>query len=167
MERRILELVATDRIEIPLSSMDQKLRRTRLSLGSEISDAIGDRYVGERVFARVVDEDKERARGMKEAIAEFEQEFPKYGAVLRGKIAEKRITRERHLYFGVNEGKRLSSDDYMSVMQSIGLTPAVANALYPDLMEVSRKLAKARQEERSVIVGKYEEEWIFSSFLFF
>ncbi len=158
MERKILELVATDRIEIPLSSMDQKLRRTRLSLGGEITDMVGSSYVGERVFARVVDEDKERARGMKEAVAEFEQEFPKYGVILRGKIAEKRVLREKHLYFGVNEGKRLSSDDYMGVMASIGLTPATANALYPDLMEVSRKLAKARQEERSVIVGKYEEE---------
>lgn len=158
MERKILELVAADRIEIPLSSMDQKLRRTRLSLGSELADLVGSGYVGERVFARVVDEEKEKARGMKEAIVEFEQEFPKYGAVLRGKIAEKRILREKHLYFGVNEGKRLSSDDYMSVMQSVGLTPAVASALYPDLMEISRKLAKARQEERSVIVGKYEED---------
>src|SRR3989344_3106903 len=158
MERKILELIAADRLDIPLSSMDQKVRRIRMDKGREIADSIDGRFLGERVYARVVDEDKEKARGMKEAIAEFEQEYPKYGAVLRGKIAEKRILREKHLYFGVNEGRRLSSDDYMSVMQSIGLTPAVANALYPDLMEVSRKLAKARQEERSVIVGKYEEE---------
>ncbi len=158
MERQILELIATDRIEIPLSSLDQKLRRDRMQIGSEIAESLVDKFDGERVYARVAEEDKERARGMKEAIAEFGQEFPKYGAILKGKIAEKRILREKHLYFGVKEGRRLTSDDYMGVMTSIGLTPAVASALYPDLMEISRKLSRARQEERSIIVGKYVEE---------
>lgn len=161
MEQKILQLIATDRIEIPLSSMDQKLRRARLAQGSDIADGLapfGNRFDGERTYAFVMDEDKERARGMKEAIAEFEQEYPKYGAVLRGKIAEKRITREKHLYFGIQQGRKLTADDYMDVMQSVGLTPAVARSLYPDLMEVSRKLSKARNEERSVIVGKYNAE---------
>jgi hypothetical protein len=44
----------------------------------------------------------------------------------------------------------------MGVMESIGITPAVAQSLYPNLMDVSRKLAKARDEDRSVIVGKYD-----------
>ena len=158
MERKILELIAADRLDIPLSSMDQKVRRIRMDKGREIADSIDGRFLGERVYARVVDEDKEKARGMKEAIAEFEQEYPKYGAVLRGKIAEKRILREKHLYFGVNEGRRLTSDDYMGIMTNLGLTPAVAASLYPDLMDISRKLAKARQEERSIIVGKYIED---------
>ena len=158
MERKILELIAADRLDIPLSSMDQKVRRIRMDKGREIADSIDGRFLGERVYARAVDEDKEKARGMKEAIAEFEQEYPKYGAVLRGKIAEKRILREKHLYFGVNEGRRLTSDDYMGIMTNLGLTPAVAASLYPDLMDISRKLAKARQEERSIIVGKYIED---------
>lgn len=158
MERRILELIAADRLDIPLSSMDQKVRRIRMDIGKEIAESIDGRFLGERVYARVKDEDKEKARGMKEAIAEFEQEYPKYGAVLRGKIAEKRILREKHLYFGVNEGRKLTSDDYMGIMTNLGLTPGVAASLYPDLMDISRKLSKARQEERSVIVGKYVED---------
>ena len=156
MESQLIELIATDRIEIPLSSMDQKLRRSRLKKGRDIAKDLEETYEGERVFAKVVEEDREKARGMKEAVAEFSEEYPKYGAVLKGKIAEKRITREKHLVFGVNENRRLTQDDYMNVMDSIGITPAVAKSLYPNLMDVSRKLANARQEERSVIVGKYE-----------
>ena len=92
---------------------------------------------------------------MKEAVAEFAQEFPKYGQILLGKVAEKRVLAEEHLYFGVNPGCRLTTDDYIGVMQSLGLTEGTARSLYPDLLKVSRKLAKAREEERTVIVGKY------------
>ena len=40
-------------------------------------------------------------------------------------------------------------------MQDLGLSESVARSLYPDLINVSRKLAKAREEERSILVGKY------------
>ena len=43
-------------------------------------------------------------------------------------------------------------------MTSLGLTEHTARSLYPDLLNVSRKLAKEREEDRSTIVGKYEEE---------
>ena len=159
MESKIIELVARDRIEVPLSSMDQKLRRTRLSLGKELAEDVRDNdFQSERTFAYVTTEDKDRARGMKEAVAEFTEEHPKYGAILKGKIAEKRVSREEHLYFGMQPDKRLTSDDYMGVMQEIGISSGVARSLYPDLMNVSRKLANARQEDRSVIVGKYNVE---------
>ncbi len=72
-----------------------------------------------------------------------------------GKVAEKRVRAEEHLYFGVHSGCRLATDDYIGVMQTLGLSESSARSLYPDLLNVSRKLAKAREEERSVIVGKY------------
>lgn len=157
MEEQILQLIATDRIEMPLSSMDQKLRRSRKSLGSILAESLdkGQKYVGERVYAEFKVEDKERARGMKEAIAEFASEHPKYGSILLGKISEKRVRAEEHVYFGVNAGSRLSADDYIGVMQTLGLTEASARSLYPDLMDISRKLAKKKTDLRSVIVGKY------------
>ena len=61
---------------------------------------------------------------------------------------------EEHLYFGINAGNRLTADDFIEVMQSIGLSETTIS-LYPDLMEISRNLARARQQERSIIVGKY------------
>ena len=96
---------------------------------------------------------------MREAIREFAEEFPKYGAILEGKIAEKRAMKEKHLYFGTNPESRLTADDYMEVMQNLGLSEATSRSLYQELMTVSRKLKRAREgEERSVIVGKENKE---------
>ena len=154
MESEILQLITTDRIEIPFSSLDQKLRRARKKNASEIA-ASGD-FTGERVYAFVQDEDKERARGMKEAVTEFEQEFPKYGRILRGKIDEKRVKSETHLYFGMNPDCRLSNQDYMGIMTGLGLSERAAQVFYPELMNISRNLTNKRNEERSVIVGSYK-----------
>ena len=157
MEQEILQLIARDRLEIPLSSMYQKVKKAKQRDAKSLAERLEDaRFDGERTYAFKESEDKERARGMKEAVAEFAQEFPKYGQILLGKVAEKRTLAEEHLYFGVQQGCRLTTDDYISVMQSVGLTESVARGLYPDLINVSRKLAKAREEERSIIVGKYE-----------
>jgi|SRR3989338_8576964 len=159
MEQEIIRLIARDRLEIPLSSMYQKVKKVKKSGAQTLAERLGDaRFSGERTYAFVESEDKERARGMKEAVAEFTAEHPKYGAILLGKIAEKRVVAEEHIYFGVNPGCRLTADDYVGVMQSLGLSESVARSLYPDLINVSRKLAKAREEERSVIVGKYAVE---------
>lgn len=160
MERQIIELIASDRIEKPLSSMDNKLRKTKRAQADDIVAALGNNtsYEGERVYANISENDRERARGMKEAIAEFSLEFPKYGNILQQKIYEKRKRTEKHLYFGTNPGCKLTSDDYMNVMTSLGLTEITARALYPDLMTVSRNLARVRDEKRSIIVGKYASE---------
>lgn len=156
MEKQILELIARDRIEIPLSSMDNKLRRLKSASAKDLAGKLGsDRFDGERTYAFVETEDKDRARGMKEAIAEFSEEFPKYGEIIRGKIAEKRAISEEHLYFDIKPGCKLTSSDYVHVMTDLGLSEGTAKGLYPDLMDVSRKLERKRNEERSIIVGKY------------
>ncbi|MBI2124899.1 hypothetical protein HYT92_03850 [Candidatus Pacearchaeota archaeon] len=90
---------------------------------------------------------------MKDAVEEFAREYPSYGRILKGKISEKRVEREKHLYFGMNSGCRLSSDDYVEALASLGISGRAAQSLYPELLEISRKLEKARDEERSVIVG--------------
>lgn len=159
MEQQIITLIARDRLEIPLSSMYQKVRKAKKKEAESLADLLGGTsFRGERTYAFIESEDKERARGLKEAVAEFSEEFPKYGIILQGKIAEKRVIAEEHLYFGVNPGCRLSTEDYIGVMQSLGLSEQVAKNLYPDLINVSRKLVKAREEERSVIVGKYSAD---------
>jgi len=159
MEKQIIQLIARDRLEIPLSSMYQKMKGSKKKEAKSLSDLLsGERFTSERVYAVVKEEDKDRARGMKEAVAEFCEQFPKYGQILTGKITEKRKVAESHLYFGVNEGSRLTTDDYIGVMQTLGLSESTARNLYPELMKVSRKLAKEREEERSIIVGKYAEK---------
>ena len=154
LERQVIELVATDRISIPIRSMGNKLYKSRPKLAKNLDLSEFDKdFVGDRVYARVEYEDHEKARGMTEAIEKFEEKYPKYGEILRGYIAEKRTDRETHLYFGMNDGKHLTSEDYIGVMQRLGLTQGTAQALYPELMKVSRKLSKKRDEDRSVLIG--------------
>lgn len=148
-------LISADRIEIPLSSIEQKVRRLRADLASQVADYCQDdvRFSGSRAYAFTETENKYRARGMRQAVEEFAEEYPKYGAILKGKIAEKRKVRETHLYFGLKSDSRLTSEDYLKVLRDVGLTENQARALYGPLMNVSRQLARARNEERSVIIG--------------
>ena len=156
MENEVIQLIAQDRLEIPLSSMYQKIKKAKAKDARSLAARLGsDEFDGNRVFAYVESEDKSRARTMKEAIREFSQEFPRYGEILAGKIAEKRVLSEKHLYFGVHNGSRLSTDDYVNVMQSLGLSEAASRSLYPDLLNVSRRLEKAREEDRSILIGRY------------
>jgi hypothetical protein len=158
-EERLRRLIATDRIHIPISSLSEKLKRRKPKLAQEIELPKKDKYNGERVYAYIETEDKMKARKMKEAIAEFVEKYPTHGKVLQGMIAEKRLKTETHLYFGVNEGCRLSDDDYMAVMKDLGFGEVTAKALYTDLIEISRNLAKKRgRPERSILIGKIDEE---------
>ncbi len=153
LEREILNLVATDRLYIPSSSFDGKLKRRREKVAEEI-ELPKNPFQGERVYARVKEEDKDKARGMREGIEKFAQEFPKYGKILEGYIQEERVVREKHLYFGVAEGKRLTNDDYMAVLKDMGLGPAIAERYCEVALDISRNLTRKRNdEERSVLIG--------------
>ncbi len=154
LEEQIIGLIAMDRVEIPISSMSGKLKRQKPKLAKDIdlSDYKG-KYQGERAYARIESEDLEVARGMKDGIDEFSKRHPKYGAELQEIIDEKRTERETHLYFGLNEGSRLSEADYIGVMRSLGYSEAGARSLYPELISVSRKISKKRDEERRILIG--------------
>jgi hypothetical protein len=157
LERRIIRLIATDRIEVPISSMSGKLKRKKPKLGQEI-ELPKSKYVGERVYARITEEDEMKARTMKEAVAEFCGKYPTHGKILQGIVAEKRLKKETHLYFGVNEGCRLTEADYMGVLKDLGFGEVTSRGLYNELIEVSRNLSKKRgSPERSVLIGKCEE----------
>jgi len=154
LERQIIELIATDRIDVPISSMSGKLKRQKPKIGQaiDLSEYDGN-FEGNRVYARVGGEDRMKARGMSAAIEEFAEQYPRHGEILQGMIAEERVVRESHLYFGVNPGCKLTAEDYVGVMQNLGFTEATARSLYPELMNVSRKISRKRDEERSVLIG--------------
>src|SRR3989344_9115614 len=109
LEREIVNLVAVDRLYIPSSSFDGKLKRRREKYAKDI-ELLENPYEGERVYARIEEEDKDKARGMREGIEKFCEEFPKYGKILNEFIDEERVVREKHLFFGMNEGKRLTNN---------------------------------------------------------
>jgi len=155
VERKIIEVVARDRINVPISSMSGKLKRRIPKLAKALGISPGESYDGERVFARVEHEDTtEKARKMTDAVDLFAANYPRHGKILRGYIEETRAGSETHFYFGVNEGCRLTADDYIGVMADMGFTEATARRLYPELMNVSRKMSRKRDEaERSVMIG--------------
>ena len=79
IERQIIQLVAADRLHIPVSSMEGKLKRMKPKLAAAIDlDPHEGEYQGDRVYARVEAEDRLKARGMKEGVDRFCQEHPKY-----------------------------------------------------------------------------------------
>jgi len=159
LERQVIELVAADRLFIPVSSIDNKLKRRKEKMAGDIELPESKAYRGDRVYARVEDKDKMKARTMKEAISAFSEQYPTHGKVLQGIIAEKRLQKEKHLYFGVRDGCRLTSDDYLDVMRDLGFGPESAKSLYHELIEVSRNLSRKRAEtERSILVGKVVDE---------
>ncbi len=155
LEKRLIEIIATDRIDKPISSMSGKLKRRKPKLAQNVDlSEYKKGYEGDRVYARVKYQDNMKARGMKQGIEKFEKEFPKYGKIIRGYIEEQRTIRETHLYFGMYEGCRITSGDYLGVMGNLGFTPAISENLYPELMDISRKLTRKREEgERSILIG--------------
>ncbi len=153
LERKVIELIAVDRIDIPISSLSGKLKRRKPKVAQEVDlSAYDGNFVGERAYARVESVDMEKAKGIREGVDEFSRKFPNYGKILNGIIEEKRKERETHLYFGLHEGRRLTSEDYMGVMRDLGFSEARAEGLYQELMEVSRNLSRKRDEERRILI---------------
>ena len=155
LERSVIELIATDRLHMPISSMSGKLKRRqpKIAKALDLDEHDGD-FEGERVYARVEEEDIMKSRTMKEGVTAFSEKYPRYGKILRGLIEEERAAKETHLYFGVNEGRRLTADDYVGVMTDLGFTDVAAQRLYPELMNISRGMKRKRQEvERRILIG--------------
>jgi hypothetical protein len=153
LEKQVIELVAADRFDIPVSSLSGKLKRMKPKLAEAI-EVPSNYFQGQRVYARIESEDCMKARGMREGIAEFSKAYPKHGEILNGYIEGERIEKETHLYFGMQPGCRLTADDYLGVMSSLKFTDAQARALYGTLIDVSRDIASKRQEkERSIMIG--------------
>ena len=156
LERQLIQLIAVDRIDVPISSMSGKLKRTKKKLAPaiDLSEYKGKKFQGERVYARVKTEDKEKARAMSVAVEEFCGAYKRHGKVLKGIIAEKRLAKETHLHYGMNEGRRLTADDYRNVMATLGFAPAAAEGLYRKLMDASYKISRSRVDgERSIMIG--------------
>ena len=155
LERQIIELVAADRIDVPISSMSGKLKRKKPKMAQDIDIEFGQRYNGDRVFAYIKDKDEMKTRGMREGVDKFAEEFPKYGTILNGYIEEQRAVRERYLVFGMKEGSLVTADDYRGIMTNLGFTEATSERLYPELMNISRKLRKKRDEGlRSIMIDQ-------------
>ena len=153
LERQLIGLIAADRLDIPISSMSGKLKRMKPKLAKAIS-LPENNYSGKRVYGSIVEEDvTSKARTVREAIDQFTEAYPKYGTILNGLIEETRVAKENNLYFGMQEGCRLTADDYLGVMANLGFGEAQARNLYEPLMDTSRIISRKRVDtERSILI---------------
>lgn len=155
LEDMLVQIVAVDRVYKPIASIDGKLKRKREKLVKGFPMESGENYKGERVYARVEEDETMKARGMAEAVTEFSEKFPQYGKILQGMIAEQRVVREKNLVFRMQEGKIIPAKDYIGVLLDLGFTQTTAENLYPELIDISRKLARKREEvERVIMIGQ-------------
>jgi len=155
IETQLIELIATDRIHKPISSMSGKLKRNQPKIARGIDLREFDfNFEGDRTYARVEFKDVMKARGMRDGVEIFSARFPVYGEILNDLIEEQRESRETHLCYDMHEGRRLTSADYMGVMKSLGFSDSTSESLYPELMDISYKLARKRGEtERRILIG--------------
>jgi hypothetical protein len=157
-EKQLIRLVTADRLYAAASSLDGKLKRLRSGIAKTLAENIKASenptdFEGVRAYASIQEEESQKARGMKDAIAEFGKKYPKYGTILQGMIEEKRADKKTNLYFGLLDRNKLSSNDYMAVMTTLGFSEHAARGLYPELVASSRKLAAQKDKfEGSILV---------------
>ena len=53
IERQLIEIIATDRIDKPISSMSGRLKRAKPKLARSVELDSGDSFEGDRTYARV------------------------------------------------------------------------------------------------------------------
>lgn len=155
-ERNVRHLMAFDNLNTPLSSLYQKAKKRHKDIAVDLEGAVLDDEDFGCAVIRIEKKDKKKARAMTDAIAEFSEKHPKYGRELQGMIAQKRVSRERHLFYGLEEGRRISSQDYIGAMIDCGLSENQSRELYPVLLDLSRGLQQkklAKDGLRRVLIG--------------
>lgn len=155
-EKLVRKLVAMNNLRIPFSSLYQKNKKIEKNYALGISNYIGNNAdLGNSVTAYIKKEEKQKARGMEEGIAEFTKQYPRYGKILQGIVEEKRTENEVYLNYGLNEGYKLNDNEYVSVMRDIGLNDQESEAMFPMLRGISDRLKKKQKEGlREILIGK-------------
>lgn len=153
-ETYLVLLCGLDRLHKPISSFSSKMKKTQPLFARNFPLEPGKFYEGERAYARVEVANKRKARSLREGIEAFLEKHPEMKDELEKCINEGRKTREKHLYYGLKEGKRISKEDYLHVLTELGLSRARAEALYEPLIQISDDLRTKRHEkESSILIG--------------
>ena len=155
-EKAVRKLIATNDLRIPFSSVYQKIKAFEETLAEGINGYVAENAnFGNSILANVSYEDKMKTRGMKEGIKAFKAQYPRYGDILEGLIAEKRTEREIYLNYGFNEGYKLNDNEYISVIKDVaGLNDIEAENMLPNVLKVSERLKKKQKEGlREILIG--------------
>lgn len=156
IEKETRTLIATDILYKPFSSLGDKGKRRAEKHAKNITAFLKEgEEKGERIFARIEKKDEEKARTLREGIDAFKKEYPKYGNLLEGCIAKKRMSLNKYLIYGLEGSFKLAEEDYVKVMMNLGFTRREANSVYPHILAISERLGKAvEQAERSMLISQ-------------
>ena len=154
LEKRVRRLIAGDITSKVLKNLGEKGVR-RLNKGAkEIFGLLDKEEPNDRFYVRVEKIEEEKARTMRQGVNAFKKEYPRYGEILEGLIAEKRMKKNKNLVYRLNKGK-LSEEDYTQVMMDLGFEKREASAIYPHILAISERLGKAdEQMERTILLSK-------------
>ncbi|MFH1585717.1 MAG: hypothetical protein ABIB79_03035 [archaeon] len=161
-ETYIQKLVAFDNMDIPLSALHNRIDRKHKKLAETTGILCDEGSDFGFALVNVTYDNKQKARAIKDAVDQFCGEYPIQGRELRKMIAMKRTERETYLEYGLPEGRRISSQDYVAAMIDVGLSEVQARNFYPEVLEISRNLQRLRGKKttttglRKVLIGKNE-----------
>jgi len=156
LEKKVRRLIAADITYRVLKSLGEKGVRRLNKRAVEIVNLLYEgEEMNERFFVGFEKTQEEKARTMKEGINAFNKKYPRYGKILEGLIAQKRIERNKNLVYRLNEGYNLSEEDYVQIMIDLGFERREASAMYPHILSISERLEKADEhKERTILLPK-------------
>ena len=156
LESRVRRLIAGDITYRVLKNLGNKGVRRLNKRAAEITDLLDKgEEPNNRFYVGIEKIEKEKARTLREGINAFKKEHPGYGKILEGLIAKKRIKRNKNLIYGLNEGYKLSEEDYVLIMRDLGFERREASAIYPHILAISKRLERANeQSERTILLSR-------------
>ena len=156
LEKRVRKSIAGDITSKVLKSLGDKGDRRLKKGAKEIVNLLNEGEEPNYRFCVEIKKTKEeKARTLREGINAFKKKYSRYGNILEGLIAEKRIKRNKNLVYRLNKGYKLSEEDYVQVMMDLGFEKREASAMYPHILAFSERLGKADEQlERTILISK-------------
>ena len=155
LEKRVRRIIAADITYRVLKSLGEKGVRRLDKRATEIVGLLDKEEQGDRFYARIEKTEEEKARTLRQGIDAFKKKHPRYGNVLEGLIAEKRLERNENLIYGLTKGSKLSEEDYVQIIMDLGFEKREASAMYPHILAISERLGRADEhKERLILIPK-------------
>jgi len=154
LESRVRRLVAADITYRVFKSLgDKGIRRLNKS-AEEIVQLLESEEPGYRFLSKIEESEEKKARTLRQGIDIFREKHTRSGVILERIIAETRAKKNRHLVYGLNEGYKLSEEDYVQIMIDLGFDRREASGLYPHITAISERLDKANETaERKILLS--------------
>ncbi len=156
LENRVRRLIAEDITSKVLKSLGDKGSRRLKKGAKEIVNLLGEgEEPNNRFYVGIEKSEEEKSKTLREGINAFKKKYSRYGKILEGLIAEKRIKRNKNLVYRLNKGYNLSEEDYVWVIMDLGFDRRETSAMYPHILAISERLGKANEQmERTILLSK-------------